>query len=122
MSTIPFIEAPITKDFEAIAGDTFYFAFRLLDETGTPLDLTDWDGWLEGKISESDAEPTISLRVGTGFTLGGAAGTVVAKAAPDVTREWPVQSMGYRLKLKDQPGDIQTFFAGTIMVRAEVAV
>lgn len=122
MATLPIIEAPLVKDFEAIAGDTFYFAFRLLDDTGAPIDLTDWDGWLEGKISEADAEPTISLRVGTGFVLGGAAGTVTAKALPDVTREWPVQSIGYRLKLKDEPGDVRTFFTGTIMVRAEIAV
>lgn len=122
MATLPFIEAPLTRDFEVIAGDTFYFAFRLLNDAGVPLDLSNWDGWLEGKINEADAEPTITLRVGTGFTLGGAAGTITAKAVPDVTREWPVQSIGYRLKLKDEPGDVKTFFTGTIMVRAEIAV
>ncbi len=122
MATMPFIDTPVVRDFEAIAGDTFYFACRLLDNTGAPIDLTDWDGWLEGKLSEADAEPTISLRVGTGLTLGGGAGTVTAKALPDVTAAWPVQSIGYRLKLKDAAGDVRTFFTGTLMVRAEIAV
>lgn len=119
MTTMPFIESPISKDFEVIVGDTFYFDFRLLDAAGTPLDLTNWDGWLEGKLNEADAEPTVSLRVGSGFTLGGVTGRITCKAAPEVTSDWPVNTVTYRLKLKDEAGDVQTFFTGTIGVLAE---
>jgi hypothetical protein len=116
---MPFIDASLIKDFEAIAGDTFYFAFRLVDEDNAAIDLTGWSGWLEGLLSEDDAEPAISIRSGSGFTLGGAAGTVTAKALPAATDDWPRQSIPYRLKLQDAAGDVQTFFTGTIRVSAE---
>lgn len=126
MATMPFIDAPLIRDFEVIAGDTFYFAFRLVDEDNAALDLTGWDGWLEGLLSEDGTEPVINLHLdpGTetapgGITLGGSAGTVACKGTPAVTDDWPRQSIPYRLKLQDAAGDVQTFFTGTIRVSAE---
>lgn len=90
----------------------------------SPKDLTDFSARLMAREHKT-AEPALSLTNvlsgdGSGFVLGGDAGTIRMQVANETTDDLPDAVLAYDLELVSPDNDVTPFMAGQISIPTQV--
>ena len=101
-------------------GATFQRTFTWKDAAGTPVNLTGYTATMQVRQSHLSAAPLITLTTAAGITLGGAAGTVVARMTDEQTDTLPAGNWRWDLKLTSPAGDDTRLLEGTAKVTPAV--
>lgn len=104
-------------------GASFRVQPVLRDAAGTLIDLSGADARMQIRRSVAYGGSSLaSLTVGSGITLGGAAGTITIDLTPAQTSALPPGAHVYDLELVDSAGSVFRILEGAATVRREVTV
>jgi hypothetical protein len=110
-----------TYNFAAEQGATLQRTIQYLDSSENPIDLSDYDAFMQVRLTASNASTILSLTSGAEITLGGAAGTIeILVAATTLSAIAPLKYV-YDLELHHQSnGTVIRLIQGAFNVSAEV--
>lgn len=108
------------QDIYIESGATWSLTFTWRDSNGNPINLTGYSARMQIRPGV-EAEATIaSLTDGSGLTLGGAAGTIVATLSATATAAITATTGVYDLELQDGDGVVTRLVEGAVTISPEV--
>lgn len=114
--------AAATHNITIEQGSVFTLNLVYKDSNGAPVNLTGYSARMQVRQRYSSAEAALSLVSPTNITLGGAAGTIVAKATANMTQALDIKQGVYDLELvpPSGAGDAFRLVEGSVTVTPEV--
>lgn len=111
---------PGQYDITVYQGATFSQLLTWKDESGTPINLTNYTARMMARTSIDAAAPFLTLSSpSNGITLGGAAGTISLSISAAATAL--LESGGvYDLELEDAGGNVTRLLQGNMLLNKEV--
>ena len=110
---------PATLDLSFTAGESFEREMTWAIG-GVPVNLTGFTATATIRVNVDDASAVRTLTVGSGITLGGAAGTILLTIADDVTAAMTARVYVWDLFLVSGGGLTTPLTAGRVFVRKPV--
>ncbi len=101
-------------------GATFERTITWKDDAGNPVDLTGYTARMQIRETVTADPPVVSLTVGSGITLGGAAGTIQIVIDATTTAGIAASQGVYDLELEDGSGKVTRLLAGSVTFLEEV--
>jgi hypothetical protein len=101
-------------------GATWKLLLRYTNDTGNPIDLTNYTARMQARTTYEAGTPTLSLANGTGITLGGTAGTISLLVAASTTATIGAAQYVYDLEIESNSNEVTRVVEGTLVVTPEV--
>jgi hypothetical protein len=119
MTTIP---GTPTEPLVIVKGATFDPVFTWRDENGTAINLTGYTAarFMAREVIDS-ATPFISLSIGSGITLGGAAGTITLNMSAAATGALTQDKGVFEIDVTDGSGKVTSLVIGDLLLYKKVA-
>lgn len=111
-----------THDIIIEQGSVFTLNLVYKDSLGAPVNLTGYSARMQVRHKFSSTTPVLSLVSPTDITLGGALGTIVAKATASMTQGLGIKVGVYDLELvpPSGAGDAFRLVEGSVTITPEV--